>query len=98
MKPVLERMITKNANFTFNHVGLVSGIYPRFIIRDDEEALVLLSHKDSSSKDGKHEDGIWTNSSAVFYTKSFFEELWHKSTNINKRILELKAEKLSGVH
>jgi sugar-specific transcriptional regulator TrmB len=98
IKPILENMTTKNANFTVNHVGLVSGICPRFIIRDDKEALVFLSHEDPSSIDRKHEDGIWTNSPAVFYTKSFFEELWHKSTNINKRILELKAEKLSGVH
>ena len=85
-------MTTKNANFTVNHVGLVSGIFPRFIIRDDEEALILLSHEDPSSIDRKHEDGIWTNKPGVFYTKSFFEELWHKSTNIDKRILELEVE------
>lgn len=92
VKPVLEMMTTKNANFTVNHVGLVSGICPRFIIRDDEEALILLSHEDQSSIDRKHEDGIWTNKPAVFYTTSFFEELWHKSTNIDKRIHELEAE------
>jgi sugar-specific transcriptional regulator TrmB len=92
IKPVIERMTTKNANFTVNHVGLVSGICPRFIIRDDEEALILLSHEDPFSMDRKHEDGIWTNKPAVFYTQSFFEELWHKSINIDKRILELEAE------
>ncbi len=92
IKPVLERMTTKNANFTVNHVGLVLGICPRFIIRDNEEALILLSHEGPSSTDMKHEDGIWTNKPAIFYTQSFFEELWHKSTKIDKRILELEAE------
>ncbi len=92
IKPILERMTTKNKDFTVNHVELVSGICPRFIIRDEEEAIIFLSHEEASSMDRKHEDGIWTNRPAVFYTKSFFEELWHKSTNINKRILELEAE------
>jgi sugar-specific transcriptional regulator TrmB len=92
IKPVLEKMPIKNANFTINHVELVSGICPRFIIIDNEEALILLSHEDPSSLDRKHEDGIWTNNPAVFYTTSFFEELWHKSTNIDKKILEIEAE------
>lgn len=95
IKPILEKMTTKNKDFTVNHVGLVSGICPRFIIRDDKEAIIFLSHEEASSTDSKHENGIWTNRTAVFYTKSFFEELWHKSTNINKRILELEAENLS---
>jgi len=95
IKPILERMTTKNKEFTVNHVRLVSGICPRFIIRDDKETIIFLSHEGVSSTDRKHENGIWTNRPAVFYTKSFFEELWQKSTNINKRILELKAEKLS---
>jgi sugar-specific transcriptional regulator TrmB len=95
IKPILEMMTSKNKVFTVNHVGLVSGICPRFIIRDDKEAIIFLSHEDASSTDRKHENGIWTNMPAVFYTKAFFEELWHKSTKINKRILELEAEKLS---
>jgi hypothetical protein len=98
IKPILERMTTTNANFAVNHVGLVSGICPRFIIRDNKEALILLSHEDPSSIDRKHEDGIWTNKPAIFYAKSFFEELWHKSIAINKRILELETEKLYGAH
>lgn len=95
MKPILKRVTTKNANFTINHVELVSGICPRFIIRDDEECIILLSPKEASLMNSKHESGIWTNRPAVFYTQSFFEELWRKSTNINKRILELEGEKLS---
>ena len=95
IKPILELMTSKNKDFTVNHVGLVSGICPRFLIRDDKEAIIFLSHEEASSIDSKQENGIWTNRPAVFYTKSFFEELWHKSTNINKRILELEAKKLS---
>jgi sugar-specific transcriptional regulator TrmB len=95
IKPILELMTSKNKDFTVNHVGLVSGICPRFLIRDDKEAIIFLSHEEASSTDSKQENGIWTNRPAVFYTKSFFEELWHKSTNINKRILELEAKKLS---
>lgn len=68
-------------------MNLVSGISPHFIIRDNEEAIIFLSSEEESSMDGKHETGIWTDKPTVFYSKSFFEELWHKSTNINKKIL-----------
>ncbi len=93
IKPVLERLTTCNANLTVNHVDLVSGICPRFIIKDDEEAIIFLSSEEESSVYSKHETGIWTDKSAVFYAKSFFEELWHKSINVNKKFLELEAEK-----
>jgi hypothetical protein len=46
-------------------------------------------------RDREDENGIWTDKPAVFYAKSFFEELWHKSTNINERFLELEAEELT---
>jgi sugar-specific transcriptional regulator TrmB len=92
IKPVLERLTTQNSNFAINHVDLVSGISPCFIIRDNEEAIIFLSPKEESSKDSKHETGIWTDNPVVFYIKSFFEELWHKSTNINKTILKLETE------
>ena len=92
IKPVLERLTTINSNFAINHVDLISGISPHFIIRDNEEAIIFLSPEEESSKDSQHETGIWTDKPAVFYSKSFFEELWHKSTNINKRILELETK------
>ena len=93
IKPVIERLTTNNSNFTINHVDLVSGICPRFIIKDDEEAIIFLSPEEESSVDSKHETGIWTDKSAVFYAKSFFEELWHKSIDVNKKFLELEVGK-----
>ena len=94
IKSVLERLTTCNANLTVNHVDLVSGICPHFIIKDDEEAIIFLPSEEDSSLDSKHAIGIWTDKSAVFYAKPFFEELWHKSMDINKKFLELEAEKM----
>jgi sugar-specific transcriptional regulator TrmB len=93
IKPVIKKL-TKNTNLIVNHVDIVSGICPRFIIRDNEEAIIFLLPQETSSPDKKSENGIWTNTPAVFYTKSFFEELWHKSMNVNKKILELETEKI----
>ena len=95
IKPILEKVIAKNENFSVNHVQLFSGICPRFLIRDEREAIIFFSHKEASLMDRKDENGIWTDKPAVFYAKSFFEELWHKSTNINERFLELEAEELT---
>lgn len=94
VKPMLEMLTKKSATLTVNHVDVVSGICPRFIIRDNAEAVIFLLPDEEASMDTKHENGIWTNSPFVFYTTSFFEELWHKSTNANKKILELEAEKM----
>jgi len=94
VKPILEMMTKKSATFTVNHVDLVSGICPRFIIRDNAEAVIFLLSDEEASLNTKRENGIWTNSPFVFYTTAFFEELWHKSTNVNKKILELEAEKM----
>jgi sugar-specific transcriptional regulator TrmB len=93
IKPVIKKLTTNN-NLTVNHVDIVSGTCPRFIIRDNEEAIIFLLSQEKSSPD-KSENGIWTNTPAVFYTQSFFEELWHRSMNANKKILELETEKNS---
>jgi sugar-specific transcriptional regulator TrmB len=92
IKPILERLTTINSNFTVNHVDWVSGIFPHFIIRDNDEAIIFLAPEKESLMDKKNETGIWTDKPAVFYVKSFFETLWQKSTNIKKRILEIETE------
>jgi sulfatase maturation enzyme AslB (radical SAM superfamily) len=92
IKPILEKLSTIKSNFTVNHVDLVSGIFPHFIIRDNDEAIIFLAPEKEALMDKKHETGIWTDKPAVFYVKSFFETLWQKSTKINKRILELETE------
>jgi len=92
IRPLLERLATKNSNLIINHVEFISGICPHFIMRDNEEAIIFLLPEKRPSIDSKHETGIWTNRPTVFYTKTFFEELWHKSININKRFIELESK------
>jgi hypothetical protein len=63
------------------------------LIKDDAETILFLLPDETSDTDKKHQNGIWTNTPLVFYTKSFFEELWIKSVDFNKRINELEIEK-----
>jgi hypothetical protein len=96
VKKILNDLMALNTKFLVNHVNLISGSCPRFLIKDDTDVILFLLPEETLANDKKHENGIWTNTPLVFYTKSFFEELWNKSINVNKRIRELEAEKITG--
>jgi len=92
VKTILQDLMTLNSKFFAHHVNLISRNCPRFIIKDDSEAILFLLDEETLETDQQKENGIWTNAPLVFYTKSFFEELWHKSIDAKKMILELETE------
>jgi sugar-specific transcriptional regulator TrmB len=92
VKTILQDLMTLNSKFFARHVSLISRNCPRFIIKDDSEAILFLLDEETLETDQQKENGIWTNAPLVFYTKSFFEELWHKSIDAKKMILELETE------
>ena len=93
VKTLLQDKMNLNTNFLLHHVSLISGNCPRFLIKDDTETILFLLPDETLDTDKKHQNGIWTNTPLVFYTKSFFEELWCKSVDFNKRINELEVKK-----
>ena len=92
VKTLLQDLMTINSKFFAHHVSLIARNCPRFIIKDDSEAILFLLDEETLETDQKKENGIWTNAPLVFYTKSFFEELWHKSIDAKTMIRELETK------
>lgn len=92
---VIEKLIEDLEGFAKNydsrHLGLDDKIFPRFVIRDEDELIFLISsQKDSVKRDG--DTGLWTNNKAlVFAFNTFFDQLWKDSIGVDARIRELKT-------
>lgn len=73
--------------------GLGLALFPRMVIRDDEEILFFISpKKDQPTK--KQEVCIYTNcGSLVQAFTSVFEDLWRNSTDIEEKIIEIETGK-----
>ena len=72
-------------------LGLTS--FPRMVVRDDEEILFLISPK-TIQPTKKQEACICTNCGPLVHAfTSIFRELWQNSTDIEKKITEIKTGK-----
>ena len=91
IQQIVDKASINNINFEWRHVNLVSKLFPRFIIKDEEEVLSFISPKEDLSIDNKEDTGLWTNSKAFVYAqKAFFEELWRGGMNVDERIREIE--------
>jgi len=95
VKRIAKDALPKHPNIEGRHVNLVSGVCPRFVIMDDEEAIFSITLKENSSMLSRDETSLWTNSKgfAVIYAKAFFEELWRSSANIVNKIDDMETKK-----
>jgi len=91
---IIENTVGKvgaSSKYYGRHIDLEENLFPRFVIRDNEEMIFLIS-KEGGDSAHKNDTGLWTNSKPLINAfKTFFEELWHDAEDIDKRILELKT-------
>ena len=92
---IVKDVLAKHPNIEGRHVNIISGVCPRFVIMDDDEAIFTITLKENSSIVSRDETSLWTNSKgfAVIYAKAFFEELWRSSTNIGNKINDMETKK-----
>jgi uncharacterized radical SAM superfamily protein len=91
IRQIVEEVSAKNITLEWRHINLISKIFPRFVIKDEEEVLYFISPKEDSSIDNKEDTGLWTNSKSFVYAqKAFFEELWHSGMNVDRKIQEIE--------
>ena len=75
---------------------LSASIFPRIVIKDNDEILLFISDENEPSSRRKIEAVLCTNCQSII--KSFcgvFQDLWSKSSNIEERIVELETGKPS---
>jgi len=92
---LIEQMINATAilklNIQLRHMDLGARIYPRFIIRDEKEAVLYVSSRDEQSS-GQEDTGLWISSKMFASTlKESFMEMWSNAIEADERIDELKT-------
>ncbi len=79
-------------NAECRHLGLSSRFFPRFLIKDEEEAILYASSEDEVSVLNIEDEGLWINDKMfISVLKAFFLQMWSIGADAASRIDELKT-------
>ena len=93
---VVER-IDKNIseeklNIKLRHVNMSSKFFPRFLIKDEEEAILYAPFGNEASVLNLEDEGLWINDKMfISVLKAFFVQMWQSGVDASRRIDELKS-------
>ena len=92
-KALLKRIPKTGLDFKGRNPELGLQLSPRMVIRDEEEILFFITPKDASAS-GQNDVCLWTNCKALVDSfNAVFEDLWHNSTDLERKIVELETGK-----
>jgi len=90
----LKETPKEEMRFEIRNPNLGMGLFPQMVIRDEEEAMFFINPKIDGSSPEQDNLCLWTNCKSMIHSfQAMFEELWCNSTNIEKKIRELKTGK-----
>jgi sugar-specific transcriptional regulator TrmB/predicted transcriptional regulator len=89
----LERSIAEDkVNVKVRHLNLDSKFFPRFLIKDEEEAILYAPFGNEASVLNLEDEGLWINDKMFnSVLKAFFGQMWHVGVDASRRIEELKT-------
>lgn len=95
---IVEQALKKNKpesnSMEWRHIELTSGAFPQFIVVDDEEAILHVTHETNSSESKQAESGLWIRSEMfVSALKGSFWEMWRDAVPAEMKIVQLKTGK-----
>ena len=96
MKTLLNTISQANLNFEGRNPDLGLRLFPRMVIKDEDEILFFIRSAVETSAAEQDNACIWTNCKDI--VKAFigvFEQLWHNSTDIEKKIEDIEAGKMT---
>lgn len=74
------------------HLSFGSRTFPRFMIKDEEEAILYASSSDETSMLNLEDEGLWINDRMfIAVLKAFYMQMWQGSVDGKLRIEELKT-------
>jgi sugar-specific transcriptional regulator TrmB/CBS domain-containing protein len=92
MERLNKRIASENAKVDTRHLHLNSRYFPRFLIKDDEEAILYASSGDETSILNIEDEGLWINDKMfISILKAFFSQMWQIGVEADRRIEELKT-------
>ena len=93
---VMERIDKKfsaaNVDVKCRHLNLNTTFFPRFLIKDEEEALLYAPLGEKASVLKLEDEGLWINDKMfISILKAFFVQMWQSAVDATRRIDELKS-------
>jgi sugar-specific transcriptional regulator TrmB/CBS domain-containing protein len=87
-----KRIASENVKVETRHLNFSSRYFPRFLIKDDEEAILYASSGDEASILNIEDEGLWINDKMfISILKAFFAQMWQSGVEASRRIDELKT-------
>jgi sugar-specific transcriptional regulator TrmB/CBS domain-containing protein len=89
----IERNIVEDKlNIKLRHVNMSSKFFPRFLIKDEEEAILYAPFGNEASVLTLEDEGLWINDKMfISVLKAFFTQMWQSGIDASLRIEELKS-------
>jgi len=89
----LERSIVEDKlGIKLRHVTMNSKFFPRFLIKDEEEAILYAPFGNEASVLNLEDEGLWINDKMfISVLRAFFVQMWQSGVDAAKRIEELKS-------
>jgi len=79
-------------NFKLRHVNMNSRFFPRFLIKDEEEAILYAPFGKEASVLNLEDEGLWINDKMfISVLKAFFVQMWQSSVDVSRRIDEIRT-------
>jgi sugar-specific transcriptional regulator TrmB/CBS domain-containing protein len=92
MERLDKRVTAEKVNVEIRHLNFNSRYFPRFLIKDDEEAILYASSGDEASILNIEDEGLWINDKMfISILKAFFSQMWQIGIEASRRIDELKT-------
>src|SRR3990170_5351713 len=87
-----KKLSVENVDVELRHLNLSSKFFPRFLIKDEEEALLYALSGNQASVLNLEDEGLWINDKMfISILKTFFVHMWQSAVDATKRIDELKT-------
>jgi sugar-specific transcriptional regulator TrmB len=96
IKALFEKASKANIKFRGRNPDLGLRLFPRMVIRDEEEALLFITPGAEASRTKQVDTGIWTNCKTLVQTfTSVFEDLWRNATDTQQETRDMGPESSS---
>jgi sugar-specific transcriptional regulator TrmB len=92
VKAILNKTLKKGVMIRGRNPDLGLGLFPRMVIRDNEEIVIFITHRNALSSEEQDDLCIWTNCKDIVQTfRAVFEDSWQKATEINEKITQIET-------
>ncbi|HLN44491.1 MAG TPA: CBS domain-containing protein [Candidatus Sulfotelmatobacter sp.] len=87
-----KNMSSGKADIECHHMHMESKLFPSFLIKDNEEALLYSTSGDTTPSLTLEEEGLWINDRMfISILQGFFEQMWQIAMDAPERIEEIKT-------